>query len=106
LTDTFSSTDSEHIAIRLGIERRNGVPALKTKAVAREAMQKAGFELIVTEDLEQRSDPLQWWYRISGDVKHAQGLQDWMLVVRNTKYGRWAVRFLARTLEFVRFALK
>jgi sterol 24-C-methyltransferase len=69
-------------------------------------MQKAGFELIVTEDLAQKPDPLPWWYRISGDVKHARGLQDWMLVVRNTKYGRWAVRLLVRTLEFVRFAPK
>jgi sterol 24-C-methyltransferase len=69
-------------------------------------MQKAGFELVVTEDLAQRPDPLPWWYRISGDVKHAEGLLHRMLVVRNTKYGRWAVRFLVRTLEFVRFAPK
>jgi len=68
-------------------------------------MQKAGFELIVTEDPAKRPDPLPWWYHISGDVKHAQGLQDGTLVVRNTKYGRWAVR-LVRTLEFVRFAPK
>jgi sterol 24-C-methyltransferase len=58
LTGTFSSTDSEHIAISLGIERGNGVLALKIKLVAREVMQKAGFELIVTEDLAQRLDPL------------------------------------------------
>ena len=54
LTDTFS-TDSGQIAIRLGIERGNGVPAIQRKTVAREAMQKVGFELIITEDLAERS---------------------------------------------------
>ncbi|KUJ09825.1 sterol 24-C-methyltransferase [Mollisia scopiformis] len=104
LTDKFSSTNNEHMAIRLGIERGNGIPALQTKATAQAAMKKAGFELLVTEDLSEHPDRLPWWYPISGDTKSAQGLQDWMLVIRNTKYGRYAVKALVRALKLVRYA--
>ncbi|KAF2867539.1 S-adenosyl-L-methionine-dependent methyltransferase [Massariosphaeria phaeospora] len=106
LADTFDPSDSEHRAIRLGIERGNGIPALQNKAGARAAMEHAGFELQATEDLALRPDPLPWWYPIGGDLKSAKGVRDWMLVIRNTKYGRVAVRFLVRALEFTRIAPK
>lgn len=106
MTDVFDPDDSEHVSIRLGIERGNGIPALQTKATAEDAMKIAGFELVVTEDLGLRDDPLSWWYPIAGDTTKAEGFKDWLLVVRNTKYGRYAVRALVAILEFVRVAPK
>ncbi|KAF2470516.1 S-adenosyl-L-methionine-dependent methyltransferase [Lindgomyces ingoldianus] len=106
MTDKFDSSNRKHMAIRLGIERGNGIPTIQTKNAAREAMRTAGFELTVAEDLAERDDPVGWWYVIAGDVKHAQSLQDWSVIVRNTKLGRVAVRLLVRGLEFVRYAPK
>jgi sterol 24-C-methyltransferase len=106
LTDTFNPSDPAHTMVRHGIERGNGIPALQTAATARAAMQTAGFTLLMSEDLAKRPDPLPWWYPISGDLKSARGVKDWVLVVRNTKWGRVAVRFLVRALELVRVAPK
>jgi sterol 24-C-methyltransferase len=106
LTDNFIPSDPLHEAIRSGIERGNGIPSMQTKAVARAAMERAGFELLVTEDLAERSDALPWWYPISGDVKSAKGFKDWLLVIRNTHYGRVGVKLIVRLLETVRYAPK
>ena len=103
LTDTFDANLPEHSSIRLGIERGNGIPTLQTKSYARTAMKDAGFQLLLTEDLAEGPDDLPWWYPIGGvDLNRAQGLRDWMLVIRNTKYGRVAVRFLVRVVELLR----
>lgn len=106
LTDKFSPDDPSHMAIRLGIERGNGIPALQTKATALDAMKQASFEIEFTEDLAERKDPLMWWYPISGDLASAKGLQDWVLVARNTGWGRLVVKAIVRALEFVRYAPK
>ncbi|KAH8702824.1 sterol 24-C-methyltransferase [Phaeosphaeriaceae sp. PMI808] len=106
LTDNFDPSDPSHAAIRLSIERGNGIPSLQTKTVARTAMQNAGFELIVADDLAEKKDALPWWYPISGDVKSAKGFQDWLLVIRNTKLGRVGVKIIVRILETVRYAPK
>ncbi|KAF2691238.1 hypothetical protein K458DRAFT_438889 [Lentithecium fluviatile CBS 122367] len=96
LTDDFSPSDPSHQAIRSGIERGNGIPSLQTKAVAREVLKSAGFEVLATEDLAERRDALPWWYPISGDL----------LVIRNTEWGRVGVKLLVRLLETVRYAPK
>lgn len=104
LTDSFSPDDKDHMAVRLGIERGNGIPALQTAATARAAMESAGFELLIAEDLAANKDPLPWWYPFSGDVKSANSVKDWTLVVRNTEWGRVVVKLLVRALEFVQYA--
>ncbi|OAG03970.1 putative tocopherol O-methyltransferase [Paraphaeosphaeria sporulosa] len=106
LTDNYVSGDPAHEATRSGIERGNGIPSLQTKAVARAAMKNAGFELLVTEDLAEKQDEIPWWYPISGDVKHAKGFKDWLLVIRNTQWGRVGVKIIVRILETVRVAPK
>lgn len=106
LSDTFSETSPQHSAIRLAIERGNGIPSLQTKTAARQAMETAGFTLLSAEDLAERPDSLKWYYPLSGDLKSARSVKDWALVVRNTEYGRVAVKCLIRVLEFVRVAPK
>lgn len=106
LTDNFDPADPTHASIRLSIERGNGIPSLQTKSVARAAMQNAGFDLIATEDLAERKDALPWWYPISGDIKSAKGFKDWLLVIRNTQWGRVGVKLIVRILETVRHAPK
>jgi sterol 24-C-methyltransferase len=106
LTDRFDASDPSHQAIRSGIERGDSILSLQSKAVARAAMQSAGFELLITEDLAERHDTLPWWYPISGDVKSAKGFKDWLLVIRNTKWGRVGVKWIVWTLETLRYAPK
>jgi len=107
LTENFDPNNAEHVGIRYGIERGNGITSLQDTAAAQEAMVKAGFEIIYVEDVAKRPDPLPWWYPFSGvEVGKAQGLRDWALVIRNTTYGRVAVRFLVRALELFRVAPK
>lgn len=106
LTNNFVPGDPAHEATRSGIERGNGIASLQTKEVARAAMQDAGFELLVTEDLAEKQDEIPWWYPMSGDVKHAKGLKDWLLVIRNTEWGRMGVKIIVRVLEAVRVAPK
>jgi sterol 24-C-methyltransferase len=93
-----------HEALRSGIERGNGIASLQTKEVACAAMRSAGFELLVTDDLAEKGDKVPWWYPIAGDVRLAKGLKDWLLVVRNTGWGRVGVKFIVRVLEMVGFA--
>ncbi|KAF1957087.1 S-adenosyl-L-methionine-dependent methyltransferase [Byssothecium circinans] len=106
LTDNFIPSDPSHEAIRSAIERGAGIPSLQTKAAARAAMQNAGFELLMTDDLSVSNNTLPWWYPISGDVGSAKGFKDWLLVIRNTEWGRVGVKLIVRVLEAVRYAPK
>jgi sterol 24-C-methyltransferase len=106
LTDQFSSTDHHHTAIRLGIERGNGIPSLQTTAHAQDAMKAVGFDLLIVEDLATRDDPLGWWNPLTGNLKTARGWYDWLLVVRNTWWGRPVMRVLIRGLEWMGVAPK
>ncbi|PLB53038.1 putative tocopherol O-methyltransferase [Aspergillus steynii IBT 23096] len=104
MTDRFDETNPEHRAIRLGIERGNGIVNMKTQAESIEAIQAAGFVIEHEEDLAERPDPIPWYYPIAGELRHTRSLWDMLTVLRMTKFGRAAMGQLLWTLETLRLA--
>ncbi|BAE61033.1 unnamed protein product [Aspergillus oryzae RIB40] len=104
MTDRFDESNPKHRAIRLGIERGNGIVNMCTQNEAAEAIQAAGFVLEHEEDLAARPDPIPWYYPIAGELRHARSLWDLLTVLRMTKLGRGAMGYLLWTLENLRLA--
>ncbi|OGM44128.1 putative tocopherol O-methyltransferase [Aspergillus bombycis] len=104
MTDRFDESNPKHRAIRLGIERGNGIVNMRTQNEAAEAIQAAGFVLEHEEDLAARPDPIPWYYPIAGELRHARSLWDLLTVLRMTKAGRGAMGYLLWTLEMLRLA--
>lgn len=104
MTDAFDESNAEHRAIRLGIERGNGIVNMRTRSAAVEAIQVAGFVLEHDDDLAARSDPIPWYYPIAGEWRHAKSLWDMFTMLRMTKLGRGAMGSLLWTLETLRLA--
>ncbi|KAE8373663.1 S-adenosyl-L-methionine-dependent methyltransferase [Aspergillus bertholletiae] len=104
MTDQFDESNPKHRAIRLGIERGNGIVNMRTQTEAAEAIQAAGFVLEHEEDLATRPDPIPWYYPIAGELRHARSLWDLLTVLRMTKFGRGAMGYLLWTLETLRLA--
>ncbi|KAB8206437.1 Methyltransferase domain protein [Aspergillus parasiticus SU-1] len=99
MTDRFDESNPKHRAIRLGIERGNGIVNMRTQNEAAEAIQAAGFVLEHEEDLAARLDPIPWYYPIAGELRHTRSLWDLLTVLRMTKLGRGAMGYLLWTLE-------
>ncbi|KAF1975828.1 hypothetical protein BU23DRAFT_632710 [Bimuria novae-zelandiae CBS 107.79] len=91
-------------ALTTKFDPSNGIPALQTSSYAQQALRSADFEVCSADDLAANKDPLGWWNPLSGDVKSARGVYDWLLVVRNTWWGRPTMRPLIKVLEWVGIA--
>lgn len=104
MTDAFDETNPEHRAIRLGIERGDGIPNMWTRADAIAAMKAAGFILEQHEDLAARPDRVPWYYPIAGELGHSRTLWDMLTVLRMTWLGRTAMAQLLKVLETIRVA--
>ena len=102
-THKYNDNNSNNQAIRLGIERGNGISSLQTRKHAEEAIQAAGFTLEHAEDLAARSDKIRWYYPINGKFKH-ENWKDVIGFLRRTRIGRTSVGILVRILELVRIA--
>lgn len=99
MTDKFDESNPDHRAIRLGIERGNGIVNMRARSAAIEAIKAAGFILEYEDDLAGRSDPIPWYYPIAGELKHARSLWDMLTVLRMTKFGQGSMGRLLWTLE-------
>ena len=104
MTDSFDESNAEHRAIRLGIERGNGIVNMRTRADATRAIQAAGFQLEHKEDLAARPDVIPWYYPLAGDWQHARSLWDLFTMLRMTKLGRDTMGRLLWGLETLRVA--
>lgn len=104
MTDRFDKSNPEHRAIRLGIERGNGIVNMRTRAEAIEALQSAGFTLEYEDDLAEKSDPIPWYYPIAGELQHAKSLWDILTVLRMMKFGRATMGNLLWALETLQIA--
>jgi sterol 24-C-methyltransferase len=64
LTDKYDASNAEHRALKLGIERGNGLPELESIAVTVQALRDAGFEVIEHFDRVTSSD-IPWYYPLT-----------------------------------------
>lgn len=106
MTDKYDERDERHRAIRLGIERGNGIANMASRAHAEAALRSAGFEVEFMEDLaeEKRNDVKPWYAPLTGDWSQAHGMLDLLSCVRLTGWGRRGIETLLGVLETVRMA--
>jgi sterol 24-C-methyltransferase len=113
MTDDFDQSNPRHKEVQHGIELGNGIPEMRPIAMARDALQTVGFEIVHEEDLANRGEcvhlrfssfPLyrtdftfssspvysvvDWWYSLAGDLRKAQTWSDLLTLWRMTKWGR------------------
>jgi len=104
MTDHYEASNPEHQAIRLGIERGNGISNMVSRKEAHEAMQKAGFVVDYHGDLAARPDRKPWYAPLAGDVKSSRTLFEFLSSLRLTNVGRYGIGFLLCSLEAVGLA--
>ncbi|KAK2797671.1 hypothetical protein FQN49_008986 [Arthroderma sp. PD_2] len=61
MTDKYDESNPVDSAIRLGIERGNGIPSMMTRKHALEAIQAAGFTSEHAEDQGAMEDQIPWY---------------------------------------------
>lgn len=104
MTDKYNPKDPEHQAIRLGIERGNGISNMVPAKEAYGAMIKAGFVVEEREDLAERADWKPWYAPLAGNLAGSRNITDFLGYLRMTHVGRYGIGCLLRSLEFVGLA--
>jgi len=99
VTDKYDADNAEHVKIKHGIEKGNGVPNLQQPKEIIEAMKKAGFEIVEVKDLAYKADPSYPWFKpLAGSFS----LSGW----KHTKVGRYLTNRLVALLETCKIAPK
>ncbi|KAK6851149.1 hypothetical protein PG987_000783 [Apiospora arundinis] len=95
MTDAYDNEDLAHRRIRLDIEQGDGIPQMFKVAEGLAAIQAAGFELELHEDLAAADDDdaegrsaAPWYWPLGSDLRHAQTLGDLLTVLRMNRWGR------------------
>lgn len=98
MTDKYDPNNSEHKAIKLGIESGNGIPNLDTTQVVVEALKQSGYEILEYGDVAVPSDqfPVPWYH----DFVPGFTISGFKL----TRPGRIVTNFFVSILEFIRLA--
>lgn len=105
MTDAYDDSLAAHRAIRLGIERGNGISNMVSRATAVAAMRAVGFEMEFEEDLAERNGDAKAWYApLTGEWAKASGLWDLVSCLRLTWVGRRSMETLLGGLELVGLA--
>ena len=104
MTDKYDRNNPGHEAIRLGIERGNGISNMVPAKEAYEAMTKAGFVIEDHEDLAKSTDPKPWYAPLAGSMGGSRNVTDFLGYLRMTHLGRFGIGCLLRSLEFVGLA--
>jgi len=95
MTDVYDPQNAQHNALKLGIERGNGLPDLETTAVVVQALRDAGFEVIEHFDRAPASD-IPWYYPLTSRLT-PKG-------IFHTSLGRFVARKGLGLLEYLRIA--
>jgi len=77
MTDKYNPKDDSHNALKLGIERGNGLPDLETIAVMVQALKDAGFEVIEHFDRVTSSD-IPWYYPLTPRITPKGIFHTWL----------------------------
>jgi len=104
MTDDYDDSDPTHRKIRLGIEQGNGISNMVRVSEGLAAIQAAGFELELHEDLANRRDVVPWYYPLAGDFGMMQSVWDTFTIARLHWMGRGLVHRLVGALEMLRIA--
>lgn len=123
MTDAYDDADLRHRALRLAIERGDGIARMVSAAEALRAVRAAGFELLAHEDLAERfdhvagggggggdggggwGDSAPWYWPLdAGGWRYASGLWDVLGTFRMTPWGRWLAHGFMGALEALRLA--
>lgn len=105
MTDNYDKKNPDHKAIRIAIEKGNGISRrIATRKEAFAAIQKAGFVMEHHEDLAEQQDAKSWYTALAGDTKGALNVADVLGYLRMTRLGRFGIGCLLRLLEAVNLA--
>lgn len=104
MTDEYDNDNLHHREIRLGIEQGDGISNMCKVSEALEAVKAAGFELLRSEDMADRPDPLPWYWPLAGEMRHLQSVWDFFTIARMTYWGRTLVHNTVGVLEMLRLA--
>jgi len=95
MTDLYDSQDAKHNALKLGIERGNGLPELEPMSKVVQALKDAGFEVLEYSDRAPASD-IPWYYPLTSRIS-PKG-------IFHTSIGRYIARKGLGLLEYLRIA--
>lgn len=104
MTDAYDNNIQYHREIRLGIEQGDGISNMVRISEGLRAIQAAGFELEIHEDLAENNDARPWYYPLDGDLKMAQSVGDLIAISRMTKWGRYIAHGAISGLERIGLA--
>ncbi|PLW36966.1 hypothetical protein PCANC_06777 [Puccinia coronata f. sp. avenae] len=106
LTDKYDHQNPEHRQIRHDIELGDAIPELRTVQRTLEGMKAVGFEVLRSEDMGARDDPLPWYYPLRGKLSEAQTMWDYFTIFRLTTFGKGLVSGTVKLLETLGFVHK
>jgi len=95
VTRRFNPKDAEHVRLKEGIEKGNGLPDLETPDVIIAALKEAGFELIEEMDLADTAE-IPWYNSLAPNFSITGFLHTW--------FGRWLTHVAVVGLEKVKIA--
>lgn len=102
MTDAYDETNPEHRQIAYGIELGDGIPKMRKREVAEQALKSVGFDILYEKDLARTDDPIPWYYPLTGDYKYIQSLSDIFTFCRTSFLGRKITTNSLRALETLR----
>jgi len=95
MTELYNPNDPQHVAIKQGIERGNGLPDLITAKECVQALKDAGFEVEEHFDLSPQSD-IPWYYPLTGRLSPTG--------IFHIPLGRWIARKGLAAIEYLKLA--
>jgi len=99
MTEKYDPTNPEHVAVKEGVERGNGLPELILWSDCENAIREAGFELLETRDLCSLADlKTPWYLPLSGSLSISG--------FKHTRWGRWLSNKTLSWLEWAHIAPK
>ena len=104
MTDAYDNSKPHHREIRLGIEQGDGISNMVRISEGLRAIQAAGFELEVQDDLANNNDSRPWYYPLDGDLTMAQSVGDIVAISRMTRWGRFIAHNAISVLERIGLA--
>ncbi|SCU88864.1 LAMI_0D11584g1_1 [Lachancea mirantina] len=104
MTANYDENNPEHRKIAYEIEVGDGIPKMYSVDVARDALQKVGFDVLVGRDLADNDDDVPWYYPLTGEWKYVQTLGDLATFFRTSFIGRKVTTTMVSLMERVGIA--